>query len=203
MPARSGHRELHPQRSDRVGEDPVNAVTLEGQHRLGRQLPASMTCAAQPAEPFLADGEHDHQRQLTPGKAVLPEAVLGDGDGGRYGDGVVTDPRTRKPAVPFGDTPMRCLAEHVIHVHEHGQAVRRRAERPDQVSGIVDATAAGRVVQPAQQPVNAHPLAAGAAVQLGQRHGVRGDRRRIDSRVCHVIWPASTGPYHTEPGTAY
>jgi hypothetical protein len=145
LPARSGHRELHPQRSDRVGEDAVNAVALERQHRLGHQLPAGVTCAAQAAESFLADGEHDHQRQRRPGKVAS-----GDGDGGRDSDGVVTDSRTRKPAVPLGDAARRGFAEHIINVHEHGRPVRRRAERPDQVAGVVDAAAAGCVVQPAQ-----------------------------------------------------
>ena len=90
-----------------------------------------------------------------------------------------------------------------VAVAEHGQAVRRGAERPDQVARVVDAPAAGRVVQPAQQPVDAHPFPAGAAIQLGQRHGVRGDRRRVEGRVGHVTWPAGTGPYRADPGTAY
>jgi hypothetical protein len=91
-------------------------VTCQRQHRLGRQLAAGMAGAAQPAEPLLADGEHDGQRLL--------------------------------------------------------------------------------------QPVDAHPLVAGAAGQLRQRHGIRDDYPGVASRVSHVTLARQIS-YNTPTDSAY
>jgi hypothetical protein len=65
-------------------------------------------------------------------------------------------------------------------VNEDGETVRRRAERPYQVADLVDRTVPGCLLQAPLQPVDAHALVAGATVQFGQRHGIRGDRRRVE-----------------------
>ena len=73
-----------------------------------------------------------------------------------------------------------------VYVNEHGELVRRRTERPHQVADTVDVLAAGRLLQAPLQPLDARALVASAVVQLGQRHGISGDRRRVESRVLHV-----------------
>jgi len=100
--------------------------------------------AAQATEPLFADGEDDrHRQRFRPG-----QGPLGDGHGGRDGDRVVADPPAAQPAVALRDALDRRLAEDVIHVDEQGEAVRRRAERPDQVADAIDVPAAGRLPQP-------------------------------------------------------
>jgi len=101
-------------------------------------------------------------------------------EAGPGGDRVVPDPRTAQPAVAPRDAPDGGLAEDVIDVHEDGEPVRRRAERPHQVAGLVDVPSPGRPGQAPVQPVDAYLLAAAAAGQFGQRHGVRGDRLRVE-----------------------
>jgi hypothetical protein len=127
----------------------------------------------------LAHGEDDgyRQRPARPG-----QDALGHGHGGRDGDRVIADPRAAQPAIALRDAPHGGRIEDVIDVHEHGQAVRRRTERPDQVADVVDRTAPGCVLRAPLQPLDAHLLVAGAAVQLGQRHGVGGDRPDLESR---------------------
>jgi hypothetical protein len=69
---------------------------------------------------------------------------------------------------------------------EHGEAVRRRTERPYQVAGAIEAPTAGPLPQAPLQPVDAYALVAGAAVQFGQRHDVRGDGRRVEEHRVSV-----------------
>ena len=175
-------RQPDPQRAHGVGEDAVAAVTFQGQDRLGRQFAAGVPGTAQPAEPLLADGEHDgHRPRTRPG-----ELPFGDGHGGRHGDRVVPDPRAAQPAVAPCDAALRGLVEDVVDVNEHGQAVRRRTERPHQVADPIDVPAPGSLLKAPLQPVDAHLLVPGPAVQFGQRHGIRGDRRRVERRLWHV-----------------
>jgi hypothetical protein len=95
-----------------------------------------------------------------------------------------------QPAVALRDASRRGLVEYVVDMNQHGEAVRRRAERPHQVAGAIHVPAPRRLGQAPAQPVDAHPLVAGAAVQFGQQHSVRGDRRRVEGRVSHVTWPS-------------
>ena len=185
VPARTGDREPGPQRAHGGDEYPVGTMAFEGQHGLGRQLAAGVPGAAQPAEAFLADGEDDSHRQWSR-PARQGEDAFGDGHGGRDGDRVVTDPGTAQPAVPLRDAPYRGVAEDVVHVNQHGQAVGPRAERPHQVARLIDIPVPWPLRQAPLQPVDAHGLVASAAVQLGQRHGIGGDRRRIEGPVPHV-----------------
>jgi len=171
-----------------VYEGAVRTVTFWGQYRLGCQFAAGVASAAQPAEPLLADGEDDRKRHWS----RLGEDASGDGYGGRDRDRVVTDPRAVQPAVALRNAPHRALAEDVVDVNEHGEAVRWRAERPHQVAGAIDVPAPGRLRQAALQPVDTHSLVAGTAVQFGQCHGISGDRLRVESRVLHVTWPNAT-----------
>ena len=187
VPARAGHREPHPHRADGVREHAVGTVAFQRQHRLGRELAAGVAGAAQSAETLLADGEDDRQRRFR----RAGERALGHGHGGRDRDRVVADPRAAQPAVAPRDTPRRRLAEDVIDVNEDGEPVRRRAERPHQVAGLVDVPAPRLSGQAPLQPVDAYPLVAGAAGQFGQRRGIRGDcpgveSPSIGSRVSHV-----------------
>ena len=131
-----------------------------------------MASAAQATEPLFADGEDDGHRPRP--------APLGDGHGGRDGDRVVADPRTAQPPVVLRHAPRCGLVEDVVDVNEYGETVRRRTERPHQVADLIDRTDPGCLLQPALQPVDAHALVAGAAVQFGQRHGIRGDRRGVE-----------------------
>jgi hypothetical protein len=78
-----------------------------------------------------------------------------------------------------------------VDVNEDGEPVRRRAERPHQVAGLVDVSAPRLPGQAPLQPVDAYLLVAGAAGQFGQRHGIRGDcpgveSPSIGSRVSYV-----------------
>ena len=123
-------------------------------------------------------------------------------EAGPGGDRVVPDPRTAQPAVAPRDAPDGGLAEDVIDVHEDGEPVRRRAERPHQVADAIDVPAPGRSGQALPQPVDAHPLVARAAGQLRQRHGIRGDRFRIASHVSHVTL-ARQNSNTTPTGPAY
>jgi hypothetical protein len=198
VPARAGYREPYPQRPDGVGEHPIRTVTFQRQHRLGRQLAAGMAGAAQPAEPLLADGERDGQRLFS----RAGERTLDHGDSGRDRDRVVADPRAAQPAVAPDDAPGGLFAEDVVDVHEDGETVRRRAERPHQVADAIDVPAPGRRGQALVQPVDAHPLVAGAAGQLRQRHGIRDDDPGVASRVSHVTLARQIS-YNTPTGPAY
>jgi len=51
------------------------------------------------------------------------------------------DPRAAQPAVPPGDAPGGLFVEDVVDVHEDGETVRRRAERPHQVADAIDVPA--------------------------------------------------------------
>jgi hypothetical protein len=146
----------------------------------------------EPAEALLADGEDNGNRRR------LGQDALAHGHGGRDRDRVVADPGTAQPAVAPRDASHRGLVEHVVNVNQHGEAVRRRAERPHQVAGAVHVSAPRCLRQALAQPVDAHPLVAGAAVQFGQQHGVRGDRRRIEGCVSHVTWPNTTEDHEVE-----
>ena len=102
----------------------------------GAKLAAGVAGAAQSAETLLADGENDRQRRFR----RAGERALGHGHGGRDRDRVVADSRAAQPAVAPRDAPRRRLAEDVIDVNEDGEPVRRRAERPHQVAGLVRRT---------------------------------------------------------------
>jgi hypothetical protein len=175
-----------------VREHAVGTVAFQRQHRLGRELAAGVAGAAQSAQTLLADGENDRQRRFRrTGECALGHGHGGHGHGGRDRDRVVADPRAAQPAVAPRDAPRRRLAEDVIDVNEDGEPVRRRAERPHQVAGLVDVPAPRLPGQAPLQPVDAHLLVAGAAGQFGQRRGIRGDcpgveSPSIGSRVSHV-----------------
>jgi hypothetical protein len=119
VPAGAGHRQPRTQRTHGGGEDPVDTVAFQGEHGAGLQLAAGVPGAAQPAEPFLADGEDGGQWQL--GRpARRTQVALGDGDRGRDGDRVIPDPRAAQPAVALRDPTSRRLAEDIIDVHQQG-----------------------------------------------------------------------------------
>ena len=208
VPARAGHREPHPHRADGVREHAVLTVAFQRQHRLGPELAAGVAGAAQPAETFLADGEDDGQRRFCRAR----ERALGHGHGGRDRDRVVADPRAAQPAVAPCDAPRRRLAEDVIDVNEDSEPVRRRAERPHQVAGLVDVPAPGfparrrcsQSMRTCSWPVPPGSSAsATASAAIASASKVSASKAPVSEAVSRMSpWPDKTHII-TPPGPAY
>jgi len=150
--AGSGHGEADADAADRVDDDAVEAVPLEGDRLLQRQRRRRVPRAAKRAQPFLTDGKNDGERRV---HFVLE--LFDDIDRDRHRERVVADTGTDEPVLELVDLVGHPLAEDGVEVCEQREAVRRRAERPDQVAGVVPAQLAGRVREPPLEP-EATPL---------------------------------------------
>jgi len=86
-----------------------------------------------------------------------------------------------------------------------GRPTERRARRTAATRGVAERHRAGRAPL---QPVDAYLLVAGAAGQLGQRHGIRGNRLGVEnlgvessgigSRVSHATLARQNSHNHAD-----
>ena len=155
-----------------TGEDVVGTVTFQGQHRRGAELAAGVASASQSAEPLLADGEDDGHRQWSPGRSASARAT------------VAATVISLSTIGPYSQ-PSRCLMpaswpRRRRHRRERGRrAGTRRIERPLQVADIIDGTAFGRLSR-RRRSDSMGTRRGRCRCAVGQRHGIRGDRRRVE-----------------------